>query len=101
MLAGPIVNALSWRWLFWLPAIVTVIARSRAVMFVPQSPVRSPGTISWLPAILMSGWLVLLLVPLSEASDWGWGSPAVLGCWPGQCCSPPSGSGPSCGRPPR
>src|SRR5271154_451282 len=25
VLAGPIVNALGWRWLFWLPAIVTVI----------------------------------------------------------------------------
>ena len=79
VLAGPIVNALSWRWLFWLPAIVTVIATVGAVLFVPQSPIRSPGTISWLPAILLSGWLVLLLVPLSEASDWGWGSPAVLG----------------------
>ncbi|HEX4289047.1 MAG TPA: MFS transporter [Trebonia sp.] len=79
VLAGPIVDALSWRWLFWLPAIVTVMATVAAVLFVPQSPVRSPGTISWLPAILMSGWLVLLLVPLSEASDWGWGSPAVLG----------------------
>jgi predicted MFS family arabinose efflux permease len=79
VLASPIVDALSWRWLFWLPAIVTVIATVAAVMFVPQSPVRSPGTISWLPAVLMSGWLVLLLVPLSEASDWGWGSPAVLG----------------------
>jgi EmrB/QacA subfamily drug resistance transporter len=79
VLAGPIVNALGWRWLFWLPAIVTVIATVAAVLFVPQSPVRSPGTISWVPAILMSGWLVLLLVPLSEASDWGWASPAVLG----------------------
>ena len=79
VLAGPIVNALNWRWLFWLPAIVTVIATVAAVMFVPQSPVRSPGTISWVPAILMSGWLVLLLVPLSEASSWGWASPAVLG----------------------
>jgi len=79
VLAGPIVNALSWRWLFWLPAIVTVIATVAAVLFVPQSPVRSPGTISWLPAVLMSGWLVLLLVPLSEASVWGWGSAAVLG----------------------
>src|ERR1700728_3483808 len=79
VLAGPIVNALNWRWLFWLPAIVTVIAAVAAVLFVPQSPVRSPGTISWLPAILMSGWLVLLLVPLSEASEWGWASPAVLG----------------------
>jgi EmrB/QacA subfamily drug resistance transporter len=79
VLAGPIVNALSWRWLFWLPAIVTVFATVAAVLFVPQSPVRSPGTISWLPAVLMSGWLVLLLVPLSEASVWGWASPAVLG----------------------
>ena len=79
VLAGPIVNALSWRWLFWLPAIVTVIAAVGAVLFVPQSPIRSPGRISWLPAILLSGWLVLLLVPLSEASDWGWGSPAVVG----------------------
>src|SRR3984957_16326751 len=79
VLAGPIVNALNWRWLFWLPGIVTVIATVAAVLFVPQSPVRSPGTISWLPAVLMSGWLVLLLVPLSEASVWGWASPAVLG----------------------
>ena len=79
VLAGPIVNALNWRWLFWLPGIVTVIAAVGAVLFVPQSPIRSPGTISWLPAVLLSGWLVLLLVPLSEASDWGWGSPAVIG----------------------
>jgi EmrB/QacA subfamily drug resistance transporter len=79
VLAGPIVNALNWHWLFWLPGIVTVIAAAGAVLFVPQSPIRSPGTISWLPALLLSGLLVALLVPLSEASDWGWGSPAVIG----------------------
>ena len=79
VLAGPIVNALNWHWLFWLPGIATVIAAVGAVLFVPQSPIRSPGTISWLPAVLLSGWLVALLVPLSEASDWGWGSPAVIG----------------------
>jgi EmrB/QacA subfamily drug resistance transporter len=79
VLAGPIVNSLGWRWLFWLPMILTVIAAVGAVLFVPESPVRSPGTISWLPAVLLSGWLVALLVPLSEASEWGWGSPAVIG----------------------
>jgi EmrB/QacA subfamily drug resistance transporter len=79
VLAGPLVDALSWRWLFWLPAIVTAIAAVGAVLFVPQSPIRSAGTISWLPAVLLSGWLVALLVPLSEAPDWGWGSPAVIG----------------------
>jgi EmrB/QacA subfamily drug resistance transporter len=78
VLAGPIVDALNWRWLFWLPGMVTVIAAVGAVLFVPQSPIRSPGTISWLPAVLLSGWLVALLVPLSEASDWGWESPTVI-----------------------
>src|ERR1700733_10843859 len=79
VLAGPIVNALGWRWLFWLPGILTVLAAVGAVLYVPQSLARSRGTISWMPAILLSAWLVLLLVPLSEASVWGWGSPKVIG----------------------
>jgi EmrB/QacA subfamily drug resistance transporter len=79
VLAGPIVSALSWRWLFWLPMIATIIAAAGAVVFIPKSPVRSPGKISWLPALLLSGWLVALLVPLSEGSDWGWASARVLG----------------------
>ena len=57
VLAGPIVDALGWRWLFWLPGILTAIAAVGAVLFVPQSLSRSPGTISWLPAILLSGHL--------------------------------------------
>jgi EmrB/QacA subfamily drug resistance transporter len=79
VLAGPIVDALNWHWLFWLPLILTVIAAAGALLFVPESPVRSPGRISWLPAVLLSAWLVALLVPLSEASDWGWGSARVIG----------------------
>jgi EmrB/QacA subfamily drug resistance transporter len=79
VLAGPIVDALGWRWLFWLPGIVTVAAAAGAVVYIPQSLARSRGTISWTPAILLSLWLVLLLVPLSEASVWGWGSPKVIG----------------------
>ena len=79
VLAGPIVNALSWRWLFWLPMIVTILAAAGAVLFVPESPVRSPGRISLLPAVLLSAWLIALLVALSEAPAWGWGSPRVLG----------------------
>src|ERR1700742_4038969 len=79
VLAGPIVDALGWRWLFWLPGILTVLAAIGAVLFVPQSLSRGRGPICWRPAILMSVWLVLLLVPLSEASIWGWGSPKVIG----------------------
>ena len=43
VLAGPIVNALDYHWLFWLPMILTVVAAVAAVLFVPESPVRTPG----------------------------------------------------------
>ena len=79
VLAGPIVEALDYHWLFWLPLILTVAAAISAILFVPESPVRTPGRISWLPALLLSGWLVALLVALSEAPSWGWGSGPVLG----------------------
>ncbi|HEY5835232.1 MFS transporter [Streptomyces sp.] len=79
VLAGPIVNALDYHWLFWLPMILTVAAAVAAFLFVPESPVRTPGRISWAPALLLSAWLVALLVALSQAPGWGWGSGKVIG----------------------
>src|SRR5208283_5162058 len=79
VLAGPIVNHLDYHWLFWIPLVITVIAAVCAHLFVPESPVRTPGRISWLAAVLLSGWLVALLLGVSEAPSWGWGSPAVIG----------------------
>ncbi|GAB3266441.1 MFS transporter [Kineosporia babensis] len=79
VLAGPIVDFLGYRWLFWLPLIMTLIAAVAAYLLIPASPVRSGGRISWRPALLLSAWLVCLLLPLSQASAWGWGSVEVLG----------------------
>ena len=79
VIAGPIVDVLNYHWLFWLPLILTVAAAIAAMIFVPESPVRSPGRISWLPAVLLSAWLAALLVALSQAPSWGWGSARVIG----------------------
>jgi MFS family permease len=79
VLAGPIVNALDYHWLFWLPMIVTVCAAVGAAVVVPASPVRAEGSVSWTPGVLLSAWLVALLVALSEAPDWGWASGRVMG----------------------
>ena len=79
VLAGPIVNALDYHWLFWIPGVVVAVVAVATHFVVPESPIRTPGRISWLAAILLSAWLVALLVAVSEAPSWSWGSPKVLG----------------------
>jgi EmrB/QacA subfamily drug resistance transporter len=79
VLGGPIVDLLGYHWLFWFPLIMVAGAAVAAYLFVPESPIRSPGRINWAAAVLLSGWLVALLVGVSEAPSWGWGSPKVLG----------------------
>lgn len=79
VLAGPIVDHLDFHWLFWIPLIICVVAVICAKLFVPESPVRTPGHINWLAALVLSGWLIALLVAVSEAPSWGWASSRVLG----------------------
>jgi EmrB/QacA subfamily drug resistance transporter len=76
VLAGPIVSAFNYHWLFWFPMIATGLAAIAAAVFVP---IRTPGRISVLPAVLLSAWLVALLLALSEGQSWGWTSGRVVG----------------------
>ncbi len=79
VLGGPIVDVFNYHWLFWIPGGVVAVAAVATHFFVPESPIRTPGRISWPAAVLLSGWLVALLVAVSEAPAWGWGSGSVIG----------------------
>jgi EmrB/QacA subfamily drug resistance transporter len=79
VLAGPIVDALSYHWLFWFPFALVVVATIATVFFVPESPIKVPGRVNWTGAALLSGWLVCLLVAISEGSTWGWGDARIAG----------------------
>ncbi|KQR65776.1 MFS transporter [Frigoribacterium sp. Leaf172] len=79
VLAGPIVSAFSYHWLFWFPMMMVVVAAVAALLLVPESSERSPGRINWGAATLMSGWLVALLLAVSQAPVQGWISLPVLG----------------------
>ncbi|MEH0845542.1 MFS transporter [Micromonospora sp. CPCC 205711] len=79
VLAGPIVTALDYRWLFWIPMAVVGLTAVAAHLFVPESPVRTAGRIDWRATLLLSGWLVALLLPISKGAAWGWTSGRVLG----------------------
>ena len=77
VLAGPIIGAFDYHWLFWFPLVAVVTATVATIFFVPESPVKSPGKVDWAGAALLSTWLVLLLLGISQTSSWGWGDPRV------------------------
>jgi EmrB/QacA subfamily drug resistance transporter len=79
VLAGPIVEGLSYHWLFWFPFLLVVATTILTVFFVPESPVKAPGRVNWLGAFLLSSWLVCLLVAISEGSSRGWGDVRIAG----------------------
>ena len=79
VLAGPIVDALDYHYLFWLPLVFVILSALAAFFFVPESEVRTPGRISPLAASLLTGSLVALLVALSEGSTWGWADGRTIG----------------------
>ena len=78
VVAGPIVEALDYHWLALLPMLVASAAAVGTMLLVPESPVRSGEHIPVLPAVLLGGWLVALLVGVSRAPHWGWLSWQVL-----------------------
>jgi len=79
VIAGPLVDALSYHWLFWIPMVITVLATIATALFVPESPERTPGRINFGTALLMSAWLVALLLGVSQGHVWGWTSAPVIG----------------------
>lgn len=83
LVAGPIVTHLNYHWLFWIPMILTALATVACWLWVPESPVRTPGKISWGAAALLSAWLIMLLLGVSEGPTWGWHSTKVLALFVG------------------
>ncbi|BAL88089.1 putative MFS transporter [Actinoplanes missouriensis 431] len=77
--AGPIVEHLSWHWLFWLPLVLVVIALVGAIFGMKESPVRTPGKLDVLGATILSVSLVALLLAISKGQSWGWGEPKTIG----------------------
>jgi EmrB/QacA subfamily drug resistance transporter len=80
VLAGPIVDNLSFHYLFWLPLIPIAIATVATHVFVPESPIKVPGRVNYLGATLMSLGMVAVLVAVSETPTWHWLSWKTIVC---------------------
>jgi len=76
--AGPIVEHLSWHWLFWLPLVLVAVALLGVIFGMPESPVRTPGRLDLVGTGILSVALVSLLLAITEGETWGWGSAKTI-----------------------
>ncbi|MGQ5637166.1 MULTISPECIES: MFS transporter [unclassified Streptomyces] len=68
-----------WHALFYGAAGLGVLSIGLTLLAVPESPMRAEGSFDLLGAVGLSGGLVLLLLPITKGSDWGWSSGTTLG----------------------
>ena len=78
VIAGPVSAVIGWRGLFALPLVLAATGLALGYFGLSRTTNRATGRINVLAAVLLSGWLVALLLPLSSGNQWGWGSPIVL-----------------------
>jgi MFS family permease len=77
--AGPIIENLSWHWLFWLPAVLIVIALAGVIFGMPESNVRKPGRLDIPGTLILAVALVSILLAITEGEKWGWDSFGTIG----------------------
>ena len=73
-LSGVIVDNFAIDWLFWI-SLIALPAALAAHRLIPPSPRVARVRIDWLGAGLLSVALTAILLGVSQADSWGWGSP--------------------------
>jgi EmrB/QacA subfamily drug resistance transporter len=77
-LSGVLVDHANISWLFWI-SLVALPAAAAAYLLIPSAPAAHRPRIDWLGAVLLSAALAALLLGVTHAETWGWGSARTLG----------------------
>jgi len=78
LLAGPIIDNLGISWLFWFGLIALPTAVATWVL-IPSTRAAAGTRVDWRGAALLSASLACVLLAITRANDWGWGSLPTLG----------------------
>lgn len=78
VIGGLLVDHASYHWIFWLSGAMSVLAAAAIEIYVPESPVRTPGRVDVRGAAVLGVGLVLPMIAIARANLWGWGAPKTL-----------------------
>ena len=79
ILGGVITDHASYHYIFWLGAVTAVLAAIATELFIPESPVRTPGRVDVRGALVLAVGLAAPLLAIARANEWGWGDSRTLG----------------------
>jgi DHA2 family multidrug resistance protein len=80
VLGGWLVTAVSWRVLFLVNVPIGAVGLVLAIRLLRDVVPRAQRPLDWQGALLAAGGLGTLLLGLSEAPTWTWGSPTTIAC---------------------
>src|SRR5690606_25307773 len=69
-----------WHALFWMSAALGAIVFALVLWIVPVSVLRTAGPFDYVGAAGLAVGLTGILLAVSRGNEWGWTSPAVIGC---------------------
>ncbi|WP_416967944.1 MFS transporter [Streptomyces sp. 4F14] len=78
-LSGWLLDDHGFRGVLWFMAASTAVSFALVTLFVPESPVRTPGgRMDWLGGLLLGGGITALVYAVGQGSHWGWSSGQFL-----------------------
>jgi MFS family permease len=77
--AAVIAENFSWHYLFWLATALSVLAFAAVLWIVPVSTLKAGGRFDFIGAAGLAVGLIGILLGISKGTEWGWGSPGILG----------------------
>src|SRR3954449_6669061 len=78
ILGGLLIDHASYHWIFWLGAAMAAAAAVLTELLIPESPYRTPGRVDIRGAAVLGVGLVLPLLAVARANDWGWSATRTL-----------------------
>jgi EmrB/QacA subfamily drug resistance transporter len=79
LLGGVLTDLLDWRWIFYVNAPVGAVAFALVPVLLSESRDATARSFDFPGAALVTSGLVVLVYAITQAPDYGWGSPETLG----------------------
>lgn len=80
-IGGPVIEAVSWRWVFAAQVPLCALALALAIVVLPETERGQKAKLDLAGGLTLALSVTSLLFALNRGPEWGWSSTAVVGCF--------------------